>query len=248
MPLAVVETKFKLHCNLWRACGAILFLIGERNCSCACILFQAQIFCLEAKICQQIECTVSLNTITVFLPSLTSCLFLFMNLTAWAEDLSESFLGDSPPSLSGEKRLFRLLPESAAIELRLLESDSSLLSSSLFLLACKWLSKKISVTKWEKWCTLRRQRDYHKTWQRWYWKVQKKPVNCIGTMHKIQNWFDGMAKTYFQLHKEANLKKLIHMQFLSSVNMILKSHERVTTKQSSLLPLKLRIQETWKNH
>ena len=64
-----------------------------------------------------------------------------MNLTAWAEDLSEGFLGDSPPSLSGEKRLFRLLPESAAIELRLLESDSSLLSSSLFLLACKVIVK-----------------------------------------------------------------------------------------------------------
>ena len=69
---------------------------------------------------------------------LTRFLPLFKNLTACAEDLSDNFLDDSPPSEpSGEKRLFRLLPESVAMELRLLESESSFLSSSLFLLACK---------------------------------------------------------------------------------------------------------------
>lgn len=65
------------------------------------------------------------------------CFPLFKNLTACAEDFIDSFRGDSTPSLSGENRLLRLLPESAAIELRLLESDNSVLSSSLFLLACQ---------------------------------------------------------------------------------------------------------------
>lgn len=69
---------------------------------------------------------------------LTRFLPLFKNLTACAEDLSDNFRGDSPPSEpSGEKRLLRLLlPDSPATELRLLESESSILSSSLFLLAC----------------------------------------------------------------------------------------------------------------
>lgn len=66
-------------------------------------------------------------------------LALFNNLTVWADDLRDSFRGDSPPSEpSGEKRLLRLLlPDSAAAtEFRLLDSDNSALSSSPFLLAC----------------------------------------------------------------------------------------------------------------
>lgn len=73
-----------------------------------------------------------MQILTMFLP-------LFKNLTACAEDLRDNLRGASPPSEpSGENRLLLLLePDSATSELRLLESDNSDLSSSLFLLACQ---------------------------------------------------------------------------------------------------------------
>ena len=73
-----------------------------------------------------------IQILTMFLP-------LFKNLTACAEDLRDNLRGASPPSEpSGENRLLLLLePDSATSELRLLESDNSDLSSSLFLLACQ---------------------------------------------------------------------------------------------------------------